>query len=130
MGSAMTTDTQRTPTAHGEIEYETVECAFCQQMIVAENAVSVVLGGEVENVYHTLDEIDLCGTDIEASVLCPYCAESIFGFDGGSPSAISTGRLARHRVMATLSDNIWLLVAIFWGLMTLVYAGFFYAQIG
>ena len=112
--------TETIETAHGSIEYDTVPCANCEHDVVADEAVSVVLGGEVELTLSSIGKVNLGGADIEATHLCPYCAESVFDFDGDS-GVIDTARIARYRRWNLIeNEGIWLVMAAVFGVLALV----------
>jgi hypothetical protein len=112
--------TETIETAHGPIEYDTVPCANCEHDVVADEAVSVVLGGEIDMAFSSIGKVHLSGADIEAAHLCPYCAESVFDFDGDS-GLIDTVRIARYRRWNLMgNEGIWLVMAAVFGVLALV----------
>jgi ribosomal protein S27AE len=117
------TDTQTIETAHGTIEYDTKRCANCETEVVTDEAVSVVLGGEVDKVYSTLGKIDLEGHEIRASHLCPYCAESVFDYDG-------PGTIIEQRPIRLYRIGSWFSSVGFWVFMTILFAVFLALQVG
>ena len=112
--------TETIETAHGPIEYDTVPCANCEHDVVVDEAVAVVLGGEIDKVFSSIGKAHLSGADIEAAHLCPYCAESVFDFDGDS-GLIDTARIARYRRWNLIgNEGIWLVMAVVFGVLALV----------
>lgn len=74
-------------TAHGEIEYETVDCCNCDSKVMVDDAVSVGIGlkeytcrGMACDVEHKKPET--------TRNMCEFCAESIFDYSGSSRGAI------------------------------------------
>ena len=72
----------RVPTAHGEVEYETVECDSCGEQVAREAATSIVVGDVKEKA--PLNGLDYSrykfhGTPAEGWV-CEYCQDDPAGF--------------------------------------------------
>lgn len=77
-------------TAYGEIEYETVKCANCENMVRKENAIGVAL--DVSFNHGWMGELNM--SKMDRGNLCPYCTDSIFGRDYSSRGGVTTGYIA------------------------------------
>jgi hypothetical protein len=73
------TDTKTETTAHGQIEYETECCAYCDTDTIAENAIRVVTSGRLR-VREIKGTKRVKASDLSVSFLCPMCSESLFGY--------------------------------------------------
>jgi hypothetical protein len=88
---------QQAETAHGTVEYETVNCSNCTTEVVASEAISVGVGFEA---YKNWDGVNYSSKD--TAHLCEYCAESLFGYEGKITGAVMPwGQMFLRRLLAT-----------------------------
>jgi len=75
------TNRETLATAHGKVEYETVECESCSELMVKEDATRVYVGdyhGKDSWSHQPYDEIKL--SNYHWGYLCQYCREDPAGF--------------------------------------------------
>jgi hypothetical protein len=104
---------RKATTAHGKIEYETVRCANCENEVTADDSVTVY----IDPYEITCSGKKICdATHPRPSAerpLCPYCAESVFGYNRrtGYKQRDWVTTTERGRLMATIA---WVALAIAW----------------
>jgi hypothetical protein len=110
------TTTHELSIANGTIEYQTVECALCEQDVLSDEAVPVVIGGEITHKYSAIQSVRLSGRDMQTDTVCPYCAETHFGFTG-TTERLDVDSLRKYRLVAWVHDRLWIFMAILWAVI-------------
>jgi len=75
---------EKAATAHGEVEYETVTCASCENEVPKQKAKKFVIGDVTDHtdwVHRGVIEYEFSRTDVQTGWACEFCREkSIIAF--------------------------------------------------
>jgi len=101
---------RKAPTAHGEIEYETVTCASCDNEVAKQDAEYFVIG-DLQNRtgYSALNKqkFEFADDNVRTGWACPYCADDPVKFP---VREMSPGQLAGSIIAASMVATVALLL--------------------